>query len=91
VTHYPGDNPVWIVGPPDADVNAQGGYYGNAPQAAAYKGSQETVKLLRDYKADVTIQPRKTNRSSVLHVCIASVPSNSTAILNDDSSRTISH
>jgi ankyrin repeat protein len=62
-----------------ADVNAQGGRYGNALQAAASEGRQETVKLLLDYGADVTIQPRNTNRSSVLHVCVAS---GSTATLN---------
>ncbi|KAM0125328.1 hypothetical protein ACHAO1_010650 [Botrytis cinerea] len=39
-----------------ADVNAQGGEYGNALQAAAWKGNQETVKLLLDRGADVNAQ-----------------------------------
>ncbi|PQE04066.1 hypothetical protein CJF31_00003166 [Rutstroemia sp. NJR-2017a BVV2] len=55
-----------------ADVNAQGGEYGNALQAAAWHGKQEIVRLLLDYGADITIQPRSTNRLSVLHVCVAS-------------------
>ncbi|KAM0172531.1 hypothetical protein ACHAPF_007410 [Botrytis cinerea] len=55
-----------------ADVNAQGGYYGNALQAAAWKGKQEVIMLLLDRGADITIQPRSTNRLSMLHVCVAS-------------------
>ncbi|KAI9685964.1 MAG: hypothetical protein M1822_003947 [Bathelium mastoideum] len=39
-----------------ADVNAQGGRYGNALQAASYQGSQEVVKMLLDAKADVNAQ-----------------------------------
>ncbi|CAI7616545.1 unnamed protein product [Penicillium discolor] len=39
-----------------ANVNAQGGYYGNALQAAAYNGSAETVKILLDTQADVNTQ-----------------------------------
>jgi ankyrin repeat protein len=39
-----------------ADVNIQGGPFGNALQAAAYYGSQEIVKLLLDRGADVNIQ-----------------------------------
>ena len=39
-----------------ADVNAQGGYFGNALQAAAYGGSKETVQLLLDAGADVHAQ-----------------------------------
>jgi ankyrin repeat protein len=39
-----------------ADVNIQGGEYGNALQAAAYHGSPEIVKLLLDRGADVNIQ-----------------------------------
>jgi ankyrin repeat protein len=29
-----------------ADVNAQGGYYGNALQAASYQGHEKVVELL---------------------------------------------
>ncbi|KAJ5865432.1 NACHT nucleoside triphosphatase [Penicillium soppii] len=36
-----------------ADVNAEGGYYGNALQAASYQGHQEIVRLLLDRGADV--------------------------------------
>ncbi|KAK4198015.1 Pfs, NACHT and ankyrin domain protein [Triangularia verruculosa] len=39
-----------------ADVNAQGGYYGNALQAASSEGHQEIVKLLLDKGADVNAQ-----------------------------------
>jgi predicted kinase len=35
------------------DVNAQGGYYGNALQAASFKGHQGVVKLLLEEGADV--------------------------------------
>lgn len=38
-----------------ADVNAQGGYFGNALQAASSRGHQEIVKLLLDQGADVNI------------------------------------
>ncbi|KAK4220446.1 hypothetical protein QBC38DRAFT_208355, partial [Podospora fimiseda] len=39
-----------------ADVNVQGGYYGNALQAASLGGHQEIVKLLLDKGADVNAQ-----------------------------------
>ncbi|KAJ5413837.1 hypothetical protein N7509_000464 [Penicillium cosmopolitanum] len=39
-----------------ANVNAQGGEYGNALQAAAFNGSAETVKMLLDAGADVNAQ-----------------------------------
>jgi ankyrin repeat protein len=39
-----------------ADVNAQGGYYGNALQAATSSGHRETVTLLLDKGADVNAQ-----------------------------------
>ena len=40
----------------DIDVNAQGGRYGNALQAAANWGRQATVQLLLDNIADVNAQ-----------------------------------
>ena len=39
-----------------ADVNAQGGHYGNALQAASSRGYDKTVKLLLDKGADVNAQ-----------------------------------
>ncbi|KAH8724798.1 fibronectin type 3 and ankyrin repeat domain protein 1, partial [Phaeosphaeriaceae sp. PMI808] len=39
-----------------ADVNAQGGYYGNALQAASSRGYEPVVKLLLDKGADVNSQ-----------------------------------
>jgi ankyrin repeat protein len=39
-----------------ADVNAQGGRYGNALQAASSNGNQEIVKLLIEKGADVNVQ-----------------------------------
>ncbi|RKK95322.1 hypothetical protein BFJ68_g14820 [Fusarium oxysporum] len=39
-----------------ADVNAQGGEYGNALQAASYNGNREVVQLLLDKGADVNAQ-----------------------------------
>jgi ankyrin repeat protein len=39
-----------------ADVNAQGGSYGNALQAASFKGYQEIIELLLDKGADVNAQ-----------------------------------
>jgi ankyrin repeat protein len=38
------------------DVNAQGGKYGNALQAASYRGHGTVVKMLLDSGADVNIQ-----------------------------------
>ncbi|KAF2628860.1 hypothetical protein BU25DRAFT_390834 [Macroventuria anomochaeta] len=39
-----------------AEVNAQGGSYGNALQAASYRGHEQVVKLLLDKDADVNAQ-----------------------------------
>jgi ankyrin repeat protein len=39
-----------------ADVNAQGGYYGNAFYAASYRGNEAIVKLLVEKGADVNAQ-----------------------------------
>ncbi|KAL4995400.1 purine and uridine phosphorylase [Aspergillus recurvatus] len=39
-----------------ADINAQGGEYGNALQAAAYEGYQEIVHLLLNRGADINAQ-----------------------------------
>ncbi|RYC80815.1 hypothetical protein BFJ63_vAg16300 [Fusarium oxysporum f. sp. narcissi] len=39
-----------------ADVNAQGGEYGNALQAASYNGNRDVVQLLLDKGADVSAQ-----------------------------------
>ena len=39
-----------------ADVNLQGGYYGNALQSASHKGNLEIVKSLLDKGADVNAQ-----------------------------------
>jgi ankyrin repeat protein len=39
-----------------ADVNAQGGYYGNALQAAANGGHESVVTLLLENGADVNAQ-----------------------------------
>ena len=39
-----------------ADVNAQGGYYGNALQAASFEGHKKVVQMLMDAGADVNAQ-----------------------------------
>jgi ankyrin repeat protein len=31
-----------------ADINAQGGFYGNALQAASFRGHNQVMKMLRD-------------------------------------------
>lgn len=55
-----------------ADINAQGGKYGNALQAAAYRGNEATVKMLLDRGADCTVQPLLSDRLSLLHSAIRS-------------------
>lgn len=47
-----------------ANVNAQGGDYGNALQAASFRGHQEIVKLLLDNRADVNTQGGDYGNSS---------------------------
>jgi hypothetical protein len=39
-----------------ADVNAQGGHYSNALQAASFGGHQEVVQILLDRCADINVQ-----------------------------------
>ncbi|EXK76525.1 hypothetical protein FOQG_18733 [Fusarium oxysporum f. sp. raphani 54005] len=39
-----------------ADVNVQGGEYGNSLRAVSYGGYQEVVQLLVDKGADVNVQ-----------------------------------
>jgi ankyrin repeat protein len=40
----------------DADVNVQGGHYGNALQAASLSGHEQVIKMLLDKDADVNAQ-----------------------------------
>ena len=40
----------------EIDVNAQGGKYGSALQAACYSGEEEVVKILLARGADVNVQ-----------------------------------
>ncbi|KIV91422.1 hypothetical protein PV10_05963 [Exophiala mesophila] len=44
---------------PDINVNAQGGRFGNALQAAAYKGLRDVVELLLDRGADAKLRGGK--------------------------------
>lgn len=39
-----------------ADINAQGGYYGNALHAASHRSHKQVVQLLLDEGADVNAQ-----------------------------------
>ena len=46
-----------------ADVNAQGGYFGNALQAASTKGYEEVVQILLENGADVdTLDEKNSER-----------------------------
>jgi ankyrin repeat protein len=40
----------------DTAVNAQGGHYGNALQAASYQCRKEVVELLLNKGADISVQ-----------------------------------
>jgi ankyrin repeat protein len=40
----------------DAEVNAQGGHYGNALQAASWGGHEQVVKMLLDKGANINAQ-----------------------------------
>ena len=46
-----------------AEVNAQGGHYGNALQAASYDGHEAVVKLLLEKGADVEAQDGQYGRT----------------------------
>ena len=61
-----------------AEVNAQGGCYGNALQVAAYRRYLDIVKLLLEYGADVSIQSKLATRLSLFHI---GTESNNLAIL----------
>ncbi|KFZ14934.1 hypothetical protein V501_02978 [Pseudogymnoascus sp. VKM F-4519 (FW-2642)] len=55
--YHGGDEIIRLLIQRGADVNAQGGYFGNALQAAASLGEQEEiVKLLLEHGADVNAQ-----------------------------------
>lgn len=41
-----------------ADVNTQGGYYGNAVHAASFGGYEQVVQMLLDKGANVNAQRR---------------------------------
>jgi ankyrin repeat protein len=52
-----------------ADVNAKGGYYGNALYAASVKGHEQVVKMLLDNNTDVNTQGKYYSNA----LCAASV------------------
>jgi hypothetical protein len=45
-----------LISESDTDINAQGGYYGNALQAASVRGHEQVVKLLLDKGAEINAQ-----------------------------------
>jgi hypothetical protein len=47
---------AWVLTDKGANVNAQGGYYGNALQAASEGGYEQVVKMLLDKGANVNAQ-----------------------------------
>lgn len=53
ITH---DNIVQLLITNGDDVNLQGGHYGSALQAAAYRGQENTVQLLLTNGANVNLQ-----------------------------------
>jgi ankyrin repeat protein len=50
------DTVVQLLLDEGADVNAQGGYFGNALQAASWEGHEHVVEMLLDEDADVNAQ-----------------------------------
>jgi ankyrin repeat protein len=49
----------------EADVNVQGGYYGNALQAALFKGHEAVVRLLIENGANVNTQGGRGNPNAL--------------------------
>lgn len=47
-----------------ADVNAQGGYYSNALQAAARSGQEKVVQMLMDAGAGPAVRREPTRRTT---------------------------
>jgi ankyrin repeat protein len=47
---------VWLLLEKGADINAQGGEYGNALQAASAEGHKTVVRLLLEKGADTNAQ-----------------------------------
>ena len=56
-----------------ADINAQGGEYGNALQAAAFNGNMEAMQLLLDNGADVNAQGGHYGNALQATACIGEV------------------
>lgn len=70
---------------PDIDVNAQGGEYGSALQAAAWSGQTESIKLLIEKGAHVNVQGGKYG--SALNAAIIMGYWNIVKILLDNGAR----